>query len=85
MKKSSKTDWKAIESMDDGEIDFSDIPKLPKAFFKRAKVWHPHSKVKVTVELDEDLLKWFKEENDDWEGRIQTALRLYVETHKAGP
>jgi len=82
MKNSSKTDWKALESMTDEEIDYSDIPQLPNAFFKRAKIWPPHSKVKVTVELDEDLLQWFKSENDDWESRIQTALRLYVETHK---
>ncbi|MEE4357742.1 MAG: BrnA antitoxin family protein [Desulfococcaceae bacterium] len=82
MRKSSETDWKALESMTDEEIDYSDIPKLPNSFFKRAKRWHPHSKVKVTVELDEDLLQWFKEENDDWQARIQTALRLYVETHK---
>ncbi|WP_207687097.1 BrnA antitoxin family protein [Desulfonema limicola] len=82
MKKSSKTDWKALESMTDEEIDHSDIPKLPSIFFKHAKKWHPQSKVKITVELDEDLLQWFKEENDDWESRMQTALRLYVETHK---
>lgn len=82
MKKSTKTDWKALETMDDEEIDCSDIPKLPDVFFQRAKTWHPQSKVKVTVELDEDLLQWFKAENDDWEARIQTALRLYVETHK---
>lgn len=68
--------------MTDEEIDYSDISELPDAFFKRAAVWRPRPKVKVTVELDEDLLQWFKEENEDWRARIQTALRLYVETHK---
>jgi uncharacterized protein (DUF4415 family) len=84
MKKSSKTDWKNLASMTDDEIDYSDIPPLPETFFKRAKVWRPKSKVKVTVELDKDILEWFKcESAEDWEGRIQTALRLYVEANKA--
>jgi hypothetical protein len=61
IKKFYKTDWKALEVMIDEEIDYSDIPKLPNAFFKRAKVWHPYSKVKVTMESDQDLLQWFKE------------------------
>ncbi|WP_353740347.1 BrnA antitoxin family protein [Desulfonema magnum] len=39
-----------------------------------------HSGVTVTVELDENLLQWFKAESEDWEAQIQTALRLYVET-----
>jgi hypothetical protein len=34
--------------MTDEKIDYSDIPKLPDAFFRRAKVWNPHPKVKVT-------------------------------------
>jgi len=83
IKKSSETDWEALAVMTDEEINYSDIPELPDSFFKRAKVWHPHSKVTVKVKLDEDLLEWFKAESDDWEARIQTALRLYVETHKA--
>ncbi len=83
MKKSSKTDWKALASMTDDEIDYSDIPTLPNVFFKRARVWRPQPKVSVTVELDEDILEWFKAEDEDWEARIQTALRLYVEANKA--
>jgi len=82
MKKFSKTDWKVLENMSDDDINFSDIPKLPNAFFKRARLWEPQTKVKVTLELDEDLLEWFKQEKDEWEVRIQRALRLYVETHK---
>jgi uncharacterized protein (DUF4415 family) len=82
-KDSSKTDWAALESMTDDEIDCSDIPRLPKTFFERAEVWQPKSKVKITVALDEDLLQWFKAASDDWEARMQAALRLYVEAHKA--
>ena len=83
MKKPSRTDLKALASMTDEEIDYSDIPPLPEAFFKRAAVWQPQPKVSVTVDLDVDILEWFKVEADDWQSRIQTALRLYVEANKA--
>jgi uncharacterized protein (DUF4415 family) len=83
MKKPSRTDWEGLAAMTDEEIDYSDIPPLPDTFFKRAKVWRPQPKVTVTVELDADILEWFKAEAEDWEARMQTALRLYVEAHKA--
>lgn len=83
-KKPSRTDWESLAIMTDEEIDYSDIPPLSDTFFKRAKVWRPQQpKVTVTVELDADILEWFKAEAEDWEARMQTALRLYVETHKA--
>jgi len=83
MKKPSKTDWEGLASMTDEEIDFSDIPPLPDTFFKRAKLWHPQPKITVTVELEADILEWFKTEDEDWKARIHTALRLYVEANKA--
>ncbi len=83
MKKPSKTDWEALASMTDEEIDYSDIPPLPDTFFERAKKWHPQPKIKVTVALDADILEWFKEEDEDWESRLHTALRIYVEANKA--
>ena len=83
MKKPSRTDWESLAAMTDEEIDYSDIPPLPDTFFKRAKVWRPQPKVTVTVELDADILEWFKAEAEDWEARMQAALRLYVEAHKA--
>lgn len=83
MKKSSETDWKLLESMADEEIDCSDIPPLPDSFFEHAKVWRSQPKVSVTVELDADILDWFKTEGLDWREKIQTALRVYVEANKA--
>jgi len=83
MKKPSKTDWEGLAAMTDDDIDYSDIPPLPDTFFKRAKMWRTQQKVSVTFELDADILEWFKMESDDWNARIQTALRLYVEANKA--
>ena len=78
----SRTDWDALTQMSDADIDYSDIPPLPERFFREARLWQ-QPKVTVTVEMDADLLEWFKAESEDWEARLQAALRLYVEVHKA--
>lgn len=83
MKNTSRTDWEALTRMSDAEIDYSDIAPLTEDFFRRARLWKPHQKVQVTVEVDADILEWFQTEDDDWEARLQAALRLYVETHRA--
>jgi uncharacterized protein (DUF4415 family) len=83
MPKPSKTDWEKLEVLPDEEIDYSDIPPLTETFFKRAQVRRPQSRVTVTMELDSDILEWFKREDKDWEDRVQAALRIYVEAHKA--
>ena len=79
----SGTDWGALAQMSDADIDFSDIPPLPERFFQEARLWQQQPKVTVAAEMDADLLEWFKAESDDWEARLQAALRLYVEAHKA--
>ena len=51
MSKQSGTDWQALESMADEEIDYSDIPPLTEAFFEQAKLWQPKKQVTVTMQL----------------------------------
>ena len=79
----SGTDWDALTKMSDVDIDYSDTPPLSDRFFREARLWYQQPKVTVTVEMDADLLEWFKSESDNWEARLQAALRLYVEAHKA--
>jgi len=83
MNKRSETDWARIDAMTDDEIDTSDIPPLTEEFFKRAKVRMPKGKVAVTVQVDPDVLAWFKAQGEDYERRINAALRIYAEAHKA--
>ena len=48
MSKSSKTDWKRLEAMEDKDIDTSDIPELDDAFFRNAELTVP-AKQSVTM------------------------------------
>jgi uncharacterized protein (DUF4415 family) len=82
MNKHSETDWARIDAMTDEEIDTSDIPPLTEEFFKRAKVRMPKRKVAVTMQVDPDVLDWFKAQGEDYERRMNAALRIYAEAHK---
>ncbi len=82
MNRPSETDWERIDAMTDEDIDTSDIPPLADTFFKRAKVRLPKRLVTMTVQVDSDVLDWFKAQGDDYQQRVNAALRIYVEAHK---
>ena len=56
-----KSDLKRLDRMTDKDIDYSDIPPLDDAFFKKTTMvaWPP-VKRQVTVRLDADVLRWLK-------------------------
>jgi uncharacterized protein (DUF4415 family) len=83
MKNSSKTNWEQIDNLADDVIDTSDIPPLSASFFERASWRKPQPPVEVTLHLDPDLVAWFKAQGDEYEQRINAALRIYAEAHKA--
>lgn len=83
MNKPSETDWTRIDAMTDDQIDTSDIPPLAEDFFKRANMRMPNGRVAVTVQVDPDVLAWFKAQGEGYEKRMNAALRIYAEAHKA--
>ena len=82
-KTASETDWEALAAMTDEEIDYSEIGPLPETFFERARIWQPQPQVTLKLQVDADILDWFRKASDNWEGRMRAALRLYVESHRA--
>ena len=82
IKKRSRTNWARIDALKDSGIDFSDIPELGKAFFKRATLRLPEPKTAVTIRLDRQVLNWFKAKGPGYQTRINALLRAYMEAHK---
>lgn len=90
---SSRTDWARLDALTDDEIDTSDSPPLTEDFFARAKWLMPgesmtqeavnQETVKVELELDPKILAWFQSQGQDYERRMQAALRLYAEVHSS--
>jgi len=82
MDKPSQTDWARVDSMTDDTIDTSDIAQLDDEFFARAQWRMPTGgAVLVRMRLDPEILAWFRSQGDDWEQRMQAALRIYVAAH----
>jgi uncharacterized protein (DUF4415 family) len=74
-----------IDEMKDEEIDTSEIAPLDERFFADAKLRLPSNSVSVTVNVDVDVLEWFKAQGKDFQSRINAALRIYAEAHKEQP
>lgn len=67
----------------DDDIDTSDIPPLTEEFFARARIRTPRQSATVTMHIDPEVLAWFEAQGDDYEQRINAALRIYAEAHQA--
>lgn len=85
LRKPSETNWTQIDEMKDEEIDTSDIPPLDEGFFATATLRMPKTSVSVTVNVDSDVLEWFKAQGEEFQNRINAALRIYAEAHKEQP
>jgi uncharacterized protein (DUF4415 family) len=81
----SQTDWKRLDAMTDGDIDFSDIPELtPQAFAKaivRRGLKPTVRKTQITLRIDNDVIQWFKSQGRGYQTHINELLRAYMEAH----
>ena len=82
LKKPSETDWERVSKMTDEEIDTSDIPPLDETFFSNARLRVPGKRVSVTLDVDADVIEWFRAQGEDFQNRVNAALKIYAEAHK---
>lgn len=82
MNKPIKTNLERLDALTDDQIDTSDIPPLTEKFFKTAKWRLPKDKVKVTVEVEPEILEWFQAQGEDYQNYLSAALRIYAQAHQ---
>ncbi|MDX6695428.1 MAG: hypothetical protein QOF02_3031 [Blastocatellia bacterium] len=82
LKKPSETNWARVSEMTDEEIDTSDIPSLDETFFANARLRMPEKMVSITLDVDAGVLEWFRAQGEDFQNRINAALKIYAEAHK---
>lgn len=82
----SQTDWERLATMQDEDIDLSDIPEITPEMFAKAVVRRgltPEPRKKqVTIRLDSDVLEWFRGQGKGYQTRINALLRAYMEAHE---
>ena len=82
-KNNSAGEWERIEAIMDGRIDVPTKPSTNFAFSKTqlGKPNRPKQKASVTLEVDADVLEWFKAQGEEFQSRINAALRIYAAAH----
>jgi uncharacterized protein (DUF4415 family) len=78
----SRTNWSALESKSEENIDYSDIPPLTDDFFERATLRIPADKANNLVQLDPDIKQWFESQGKQYETLINKVLRQYMENNQ---
>ena len=83
------TDWKRLRTMTDEEVHAAitadpDIEPTDEAFWKDARIVIPRRKETVTIDLDADLLEWFRSERG-YQTRINAILRAYMNAQNRHP
>ena len=70
--------------MPDDEIDYSDIPRQTGAvqWTRPGALVPSENKQQVTLRLDADVLKFFRDTGRRYQSRINAALREYVHAHR---
>jgi uncharacterized protein (DUF4415 family) len=81
----SRTNWAALEAMDDAGIDYSDIPPLTEEFFEKATLRIPVSQAQQLIQIEPDVLKWFQAQGGEYKTLINSILRRYIESQGEQP
>jgi uncharacterized protein (DUF4415 family) len=62
----------------------SNVPPLTDKFFASAKWRTPKNKVRVVVELEPEIARWYKSHGEHYQDFLAVALRAYAEEHRSG-
>ena len=71
-----------IESIQDKDIDYSDIPEADESFWQRAELQMPEPKKGIYVRLDADILDWLKSKGKGYQTRMNAMLRTLMESDR---
>ncbi|MEH2393218.1 MAG: BrnA antitoxin family protein [Nostoc sp.] len=74
---------KELQNIPDTAIDTSDIPELYQQFWETAKMVKPVSQEDTLIQLDQDILDWFKSKGKGYQSLINSALRSYIEQNSS--
>ncbi|MFC2131236.1 3-oxoacyl-ACP synthase [Bacteroidota bacterium] len=77
MSESTKTDWNRIKSLDNRDIDYSDIPRTDMKFWENSEIYMPQKKVELSIRIDEDLANWLKSQDKDFNMALNNLLRAF--------
>jgi len=82
----SQTNWKEIDSMEDKDINLSELPEISPEQFAKAVVRKGlkpvKAKTQITLRLDTDVLNWFKAQGQGYQTSINSLLKAYKDANQ---
>ncbi len=83
------TDWKRVDTLSDADIDAAiaadpdAAPALDHDWFIDAELVMPRPKQAISLRVDADVLRWYKDAGPGYLSRMNAILRQYAEAHGA--
>lgn len=87
--KKDHTDWERLDRLTDAEIEADaaadpDVaPIVDQAWFESAELILPEPKQAVSLRIDSDVLRWFRDSGPGYQSRMNAILREYAAAHGA--
>ncbi len=83
----SKSDWKRVDEMKDKNIQFdADSPRTTPEDWADALVHTgvklPVKKTQIALRVDDEVLRWFREQGPGYQTRINAILKAYKAAHE---
>jgi uncharacterized protein (DUF4415 family) len=86
-----RTDWSRVDAQTEDELVEAiradpDDEELEPGWIERAVILRPaEPKERVTMWLDAEVVRWFREQGRGYQTRINAVLRAYYEAVQKGP
>lgn len=82
MKNPGKSDWNKLQTMSDNEIDYTDVESTDAKFWGESQIVEAHSKVKLSLQIDDDIANWINQLGKNSDTTVNGILRSYFNTIK---
>ncbi len=77
-----KTDWERVKREREAGIEPDPDPDEGEFDWSTARVVMPRPKTEVSIQLDDDVLDFFKSKGGGYQSMINAALRIYIKAHR---
>lgn len=87
MRLNVQPDYARLDAMTEEDIarqiaDDPDAPEFTDEMFAQATWVEPPSKQLLSLRIDRDIVKWFRDTGKNYQSRMNAVLRSYVQHHK---
>ena len=87
--RTGRTEWDRIDQLSDAEIEVAvaadpDAASIAdEAWFRGATLVLPEPKQAISLRIDSDVLRWFRDSGPGYQSRMNAVLRQYAAAHGA--